>query len=260
MKDSSQKSRDTISAFIVCKNEENSIRRALESVSWCDEIVIVDSGSTDNTLEICREFTQKIIFREWSGYSEQKFFALKLCTSDWILNLDADEEVSIKLRNSIHDMLEKHQTEIDGYNINRVVFYLNRWWRNGGWYPEYRLRVCRRSKTSWGGSNIHEKAIVKGKTEKLIGELHHFTYEDIAEHIRVVNRYSSLLTEETSLRKGDYLLPRMIIHPITRFIKHFILKHGYRDGIAGLIVATTESFYVFMKYAKVWEYRLNNKK
>ena len=149
--------RSTITAFIICHNEASQIRRCLRSIAWCDEIVIVDSGSTDKTLDICKEFTEKIFHRDWDGYVTQKKFALEQCTSEWVFNIDADEEVSDSLRDEILALLEEdHRVQtVNGCYTNRVVFYLGRWWDKGGWYPEYRLRLCRRAVTVWGGHDPH---------------------------------------------------------------------------------------------------------
>lgn len=237
-------------------NEEDCIERCLKSLTWCDEIVVIDSGSTDKTLEICSKYTEKVFHNDWPGYSEQKKFALTKCTSDWVLNIDADEEVSEGLQDAIQKVLESKESKVKGYEINRVVYHLNYWWREGGWHPEYRLRLCHRKNTSWGGSNIHEHAIVDGKVERLTGELYHYSFNNIAEHVAIINKYSSLLSDEIIERKPNTkAVLKLFFNPIIRFIKFYFLKKGYKYGIAGLIVAVTESFYVFLKYAKVWESR-----
>jgi glycosyltransferase involved in cell wall biosynthesis len=251
---------EKISVFIVCCNEEKNIRRCLQSVSWCDEILIVDSGSTDSTLAICKEFTDKITYNPWPGYSKQKAFALSKCSHEWVLNVDADEEVSPELKNSILLAINNPEPRIQGYFVLRVVYYLKRWWRSGGWYPEYRLRLVKKSTATWGGSNIHEHANVNGETKKLSGELFHYTYDSIASQVGVINKYSSLLVSETKEKAVKYLVLHMIVNSLARFIKFYFLKKGFKDGVAGFIVAITESYYVFLKYAKVWEEKNNQKK
>jgi glycosyltransferase involved in cell wall biosynthesis len=249
--------RSTISAFIVCCNEERQIRRCLESVAWCDEIIIVDSGSTDKTLDICREFTSKITHKEWQGYVKQKRFSLEQCLCDWVLNVDADEEVSAELKEEILTILERDQrgerSAVNGYLLNRVVFFLERWWRKGGWHPEYRLRLCRRSATTWGGEDPHEKASVTGGTAKCKSELHHYSFTDLTDYMRRMNTLSSNATH-TLLNKG--VRPSLIaitLRPLARFFKFYVTRRGYREGTAGLIVAVIEAISVFLKYAKVWE-------
>ena len=246
----------SVSAFIVCVNEESQIRRCLESVTWCNQIIVVDSGSVDQTVKICKEYTDQVLFRAWTGYVDQKKFALEQCKTDWVINIDADEEVSPGLRDEIIAILKKDKEAnigINGFHLCRVVYYLHRWWRHGGWYPEYRLRLCRRVETSWWGVDPHEKAVVVGKTKKLKGELFHYTYTDIQDQINRLNKYS------TSAAWGIYSTGRrtsifeLISRPIFRFCKFYIFKQGFRDGTAGFIVALLESYYVFLKYLKVWE-------
>jgi glycosyltransferase involved in cell wall biosynthesis len=249
--------RATISAFIVCCNEERQIRRCLESVKWCDEIVVVDSGSTDATLEICREYTAKIYHRAWEGYVIQKRFALEQCSSDWVLNIDADEEVSPELQREIQAILVADtapaRPEIHGYYLNRVVYFLQRWWRKGGWYPEYRLRLCRRAVTTWGGEDPHEKAFVRGATKRCVGELFHYSFTDLTDYVRRLNTLSANAAH-TLIKKGrSGSLINIILHPLARFFKFYVSKRGFREGTAGLIVATIEAYSAFLKYAKVWE-------
>ncbi len=243
-----------ISAFIVCCNEERNIRRCLESVRWCDEILVIDSGSTDQTLEICREYTQRIFERPWPGFVAQKQFGLEQCRGEWILNLDADEEVSPELRDEILRAIEPpHSDGLNGFQLSRVVFYLNRWWRKGGWYPEYRLRLCRRAATTWGGKDPHEKATVVGRTKRLKGELRHYTYSDMGHQIRSLNNYSSTAARSMFENGKKASMIKLLFNPPARFLKFYLVKRGFREGLPGLIVALLESYYVFMKYAKLWE-------
>ncbi len=249
--------RSSISAFIVCCNEERQIRRCLESVKWCDEIVIVDSGSKDQTLEICREYTRKITYQEWRGYVLQKRFALEQCSSEWVLNIDADEEVSPELRDEILAILARDasqgKTGANGYLINRVIFFLNRWWRKGGWHPEFRLRLCRRSQTTWGGEDPHEKASVLGSVDRCKSELRHYSFTDLADYVRRMNTLTSNATTTLKRRGSQPTLVAVIFRPIARFLKFYVSKRGYREGLAGFIVAMIEAYAVLLKYAKLWE-------
>lgn len=248
----------TVSAFIVCCNEERQIRRCLESVRWCDEIIVVDSGSTDTTLAICAEFTEKISHRTWSGYVEQKRHALSLCSGTWVLNLDADEEVSPELASELQAIAQRDargEISTNGYYINRVVFFLNRWWRKGGWYPEYRLRFCRRQATTWGGADPHEKAFVTGATARCAAELFHYSFTDLTDYARRLNTLASnaALTMHRKGARGSVV--DLLFRPVARFCKFYIIKRGWREGRAGLIVALIESYGVLLKYAKLWELR-----
>lgn len=244
--------RPTVSAFIVCMNEERQIRRCLDSIKWCDEIVVIDSGSTDRTLEICREYTDRIVNRPWPGFVEQKRFGLLQCTSDWVLNIDADEVVTDELRDEIQATLMApggHQ----GFYLLRVVHYLGKFWRKGGWYPEYRLRLCLRTATTWGGDDPHEKAIVSGPTRRLRGELHHFTYEDFSNQIRSLNNFATAAAD-TLWKKGVRpSLLKILLNPLARFVKFYLLRKGFREGMSGFLVAGIEAFYVYLKYVKLWE-------
>jgi glycosyltransferase involved in cell wall biosynthesis len=245
-------------------NEADNIRRCLESISWCSEVIVIDSGSTDNTLDICREYGATVVHRDWTGYVEQKAFGLEKCSYEWVLNIDADEEVSDELRQEIiHIISSSDQSiarqNIAGYELSRVVFYLGKWWRKGGWYPEYRLRLCRRIKTTWAGADPHERAVVDGPIKRLKGELHHYTYTSIADHILRLNQHSSSAakTMHKNGKKTSFLL--MILNPFGRFVKFYIIKKGYLEGLTGLMVALFESFYVLLKYLKLWEIEQNGK-
>ncbi len=248
--------RATVSACIICKNEELHIRRCLESLKWCDEIVVLDSGSSDQTLSICREYTDRVYHQDWLGFGRQRQVALEKCKSDWVLFIDADEEVSDDLRDSILSVLSgPHEGVISAYECSRIVYFLGRWWNKGGWFPEYRLRFGRRGTVNWDDSAVHERMVVAGPVGRLKGALYHFTYRDLTDQVSVLNRYSSLsVSRGPSYRANQIqLLGNMVINPIVRFLKFYFLKRGFRDGMAGFIVAVNEAYYVFLKYAKVWE-------
>ncbi len=255
--------RTSISAFVICCNEEQKIRQCLESISWCDEVIVVDSGSTDKTLEICQELGVATHHQPWLGYVGQKRHALSLCRSEWILNIDADEVVSEELKNEILDLLVRdaqRQVAQNGFFLNRVVFFLNRWWRRGGWYPEYRLRLCRKSSTTWGGNEPHEKAIVSGGTAYCTGELQHFSFSDLRDFIARSNTLSSNAIPSLVARGSRFSVIALTMRPLARFIKFYFIKRGFREGRAGLIVALLEASAVLAKYAKLWEQDHHNTK
>lgn len=251
--------RSQLSAFVITFNEEEQIGDCLESLSFCDEVVVIDSFSKDRTVQIAEQYGARVIQRAWPGYRDQKAFGLKSTKYEWVLNVDADERVSPELRDSILSVLEEDAAEgqrtgrLEGYYINRVIFHLGRWWRRGGWYPEYRLRFFRREHASWGGTDPHEKAIVKGKTTRLSGELLHYTYKDLDDQFQRLQKYSKVAALE-DFRKGKRAgLKQLVVSPVVRFIKFYFIKQGFKEGVAGLIVAAAEAFYTFMKYAKLWE-------
>ena len=244
--------RRPISCCIVCFNEEHAIRRCLESVKWCDEIIVVDSFSTDRTVEICQDYSARIIQRAWPGYVEQKRFALAQASHEWILNIDADEEVSPLLQNEIHAVLQQDDPAVDGFYIPRLVYYLGRWWWHG-WYPSYRLRLFRKHKVRWGGIDPHEKVLLDGHSERLSGNLHHYTYTDIRDHLRTVNSLTDISSRELILRKRRRYRRDVLLRPLWRFLSFYFLRGCIRDGLPGLFVAATSAFYVFLKYAKLWE-------
>ena len=244
--------RRPISCCIVCFNEEHAIRRCLESVKWCDEIIVVDSFSTDKTVEICQDYSTRIIQRVWPGYVEQKRFALAQASHEWILNIDADEEVSPLLQDEIQTVLQQDDPAVDGFYIPRLVHYLGRWWWHG-WYPSYRLRLFRKHKVRWGGVDPHEKVLLHGRSERLSGNLYHYTYTDISDHLRTVNSLTDISSRELMLRKRQRHLSDVLLRPLWRFLSFYFLRGCIKDGLPGLFVAATSAFYVFLKYAKLWE-------
>ena len=256
-----------VSSFVITKNEEEHIEECLRSLSFCDEIVVVDSYSTDRTADIARSLGARVIQREWPGYRDQKAFALSEMTHEWVVNIDADERVSPELRENILKILINEKNKFEGgqssesdpvgYYINRVVYFLNRWWRKGGWYPEYRLRFFKCSRVKWGGVEPHERPEPDGPTVRLEGEILHFTYKDLWDQIDRLNRYSSIAASEDFKLGRRFSYSSLFISPFVRAGKFYFAKRGYREGVAGVIVAVLEGFYTFIKYAKLWEQEYN---
>lgn len=254
-----------ISACVICFNEERNIERCLKSLTFCDEIILVDSGSTDSTLNMAKKYTDKIFTRDWSGYREQKQFALEQCSNKWILSIDSDEEISETLKLEIQSLkLEtpiNNPPKVAGYSVPRVVYFMNKWWKKGGWYPEYRLRLMYKDLSYWGGVDPHDKAIVKGTIKKITkGNIKHYTYANLKEQIQALNNHSSVSANNLFALNKKVGLRHLIINPISRFIKFFIIKKGFLEGIEGFLVAVNEAHYVFLKYAKIWELQKNSKK
>ena len=242
-----------ISAFVICYNEEQKIARCLQSLQWCDEILVIDSGSTDRTVEIAQHLGARVIHNPWSGFLAQKQFGLAQCQSAWVLNIDADEEVSRELAAEIRATISDPANRTDGFELLRVVFYLGKWWRKGGWYPEFRLRVLRRAVARWGGEDPHEHAIVDGPIRRLRGELRHYTYDSISDQMRSLNNHSSVAAQSLHCRGAQSSAIKILARPLGRFIKFYLIKKGFLEGLPGLFVALMEAFYVFLKYFKLWE-------
>jgi glycosyltransferase involved in cell wall biosynthesis len=239
--------REGISCFIICQDEGNDIVKCLESVSWCDEIVVVDGGSADGTPELCKRYTDRVFHNPWPGYVEQKKFGFALTTQPWVLNVDADERVSPGLREEITKLLHDPPVGVHGFYVRRLVYYLGRWWRRGPWYPGYRLRLVRRSRASWGGTDPHDLAIVRGKTRRLREPLLHYTYRDIFDHLASVNRLTDVAAGSKTSRPSGFAV---MMRPAWRFAWTYTFAGGFREGFAGLFVCMTAAFYVFLRLAK----------
>ena len=244
--------REALSCCIICKDEEENINRCLESVKWCDEIVIIDSFSSDKTIPICQEYPTRIIQRTWPGYVEQKRFALSQAKNNWVLNVDADEEVTPLLRKEIEFVLQQDDPAVDGYYIPRLVRYLGKWWWRG-WYPGYRLRLFRKDKVNWGGINPHEKVLLRGTADRLRGNLYHYTYDDISDHLQTINGLTDVSSRELSASQRPIKASAMVFRPLWRFFSFYFVRGCFLDGIPGLFISVTSAFYVFLKYAKLAE-------
>lgn len=250
--------REKISACITAGNEEKNIRRCLESVKWVDEILVVDSFSKDNTAEICREYTHLVYEHRWLGYIGQKNLIKDLASGPWILFIDADEEISPSLRDEILDEFESGRSDaFAGYEFPRMVYYLNKWIRHGEWYPDIKMRLFRKDLGMCGGKEPHDRTIVNGPVKRLNSDMYHYTYDNIADQIATLNKFSSISASGHDDDKITFRIMDLIFRPIIRFFRGYIIKCGFVDGLPGLVVAVTSSFGVFIKYAKLWELKLN---
>ncbi len=242
----------SISISLICFNEEKNIRRCLESVKWADEIVVLDSFSTDNTLNICREYTGKIFQHKFDGHIQQKNRALELCSNEWIFCIDADEVVTDELRDSILKT-DLGKNGIKGYYASRRVFYIGKWINHGGWYPDYKVRLVNKNFGSWGGINPHDELKVNGKTARLPGDMLHYSYENISAHISQVNKFTEITAEEYGKIGKKPSVFNLTLRPLYKFIKMYFIKLGFLDGMRGFIIACIGAFYVFMKFVKLYE-------
>ena len=243
-----------ISCVIITYNESKNIRRCLESVSWTDEIVVVDSYSTDDTREIALAFTDKIHRLKWSGFGPAKEYAKAKATGDWILSVDADEVVPGKLREEIQNITES-QGSLDGYFVPRRSNFLGRWIRHCGWYPDLVLRLFRKEKGKFTDRVVHEEVRVSGSTGRLRSDLLHYTDPDLDHYLKKLNRYTSLDAIQLFRQGRRAGILDILSRPILTFMKIYFFKRGFQDGLPGLILAVSSSFYVFSKYVKLWHLR-----
>ncbi|MGB7202520.1 MAG: glycosyltransferase family 2 protein [Pyrinomonadaceae bacterium] len=248
-----------ISATVIVHNEEDNIAEVCESVAWADEIIIVDSDSTDRTVEIAKQYTDKILNREFKGFKDKHEFADAQTTGDWIFWIDADERVSDELRASIANLREYDDSKLaDGYKISRKTFFMDRWIRHCGWSPDYQMRLYRKNKSYWDGVAPHQTARVDGRVETLDGKLLHYTKSDLSEYHRVTNSYATLAAEYLAAEGKTVGAFGIFTSAVAAFIRTYILKQGFRDGVPGLMISMFTAYGVFLKYAKVWEINRSN--
>ncbi|MBI4768124.1 MAG: glycosyltransferase family 2 protein [Deltaproteobacteria bacterium] len=248
--------RPTLSVAVIALNEADRIERLLKSVRFADEILVVDSGSTDGTQALCRSYGAEVIDQPWMGYVAQKQFALEKANSEWVLSLDADEVVSEALAKEIVESLGSAPPEVVGFSIPRLSNYLRRWIRHGGWYPDRNIRMARKGRARWGGIDPHDKLAVDGRTLCLSQPILHFVYRNISDQLATIDRFSSIIAGRKGPASGIYLLAGLG-HALAKFAECYLWKMGFLDGWAGLVIAMNSTWYVFLKYAKAWEIGLN---
>lgn len=248
-----------LSVTIITLNEEENIRPCLESVKWADEIVVCDSGSSDKTLEVCREYTNRIYMDEWRGFGAHKNLCLDRAFYPWVLSLDADERVSIALRAEIEGILEG-KGKFEGYFIPRRNYFLGKWVKHCGWYPDYTLRLFKKDKGRFKERSVHEAVDVNGPIGYLEEPLEHYTYQSISDFLKRLDRYSTLAAEEMARSGKRCRLSRLLLHPPFTFLKMFFLQKGFLEGHRGLLISILYSFYTFSKYAKLWELERQKRK
>jgi glycosyltransferase involved in cell wall biosynthesis len=235
---------------MIVKNEESFLEDALKSISWADEIILVDAESTDNTIKIATKYTNKIFVNKWKGFADQKRFALNLATNEWILNIDADERVSEDLKIEIIGL---DFNLADGYKIPRNNFLLNKHITSCGWDNDYQLRLFRKSKASVTERLVHEGFEVSDNTAKLNSPLIHLTFTSIERTISKINEYSTLEAREKVNSKKKVKIHTIILHTLSAFLKEFISQKGYKDGIYGFVVSMFSGITTLMVYVKIWE-------
>lgn len=238
-----------ISAAIITLNEQGNIARAIESLRCCDEVIVVDSGSQDRTIEIAAKLGARIVETNWMGYAAQKNFAAEQASYDWILSIDADEALSEALEAELWQ-LKKGTPRYDAYTVPRMAQYLGRWILHSGWYPDRKVRLYDRRKARWVGKYVHESVQVNGTIGHLECNLLHYTIDSLSQHLRTMDRYTTLAAEEIVAQGRKIGWSDLILDPPWTFFRTYVLKAGFLDGWEGLIIAYMAAFYNFVKYAK----------
>lgn len=240
-----------LSVLIIAGNEEKNIRDCLESVKWADEIIVVDSESKDKTVEIAKEYTEKVFINMWEGFAAQRKYSLSKASNEWILSLDADERISPELKIEITNTIN-NPAGFSGYYIPRRNYFLDKIIKSCFWYPDYQLRLFKKESANVTDKKVHEGFFVSGETGKLNSDIIHFTHQSIHETFAKVNNYTSLNAEERVDGK-KVKAHHLILNPLAAFLNHFISRKGYKDGIYGLMVSLIHSMTNMLTYMKIWE-------
>lgn len=242
---------EKISVIIITKNEEENIKDCLKSIVWADEIIVVDSESKDNTIEISKNFTGKIFIKKWEGFANQKRYALDLASNELVLNLDADERVSEKLKDEIQSL----DFSSDGYFIPRENYFLNKRITTCGWGKDFQLRLFKKSRTKVTEKLIHEGFVVDGKIDYLNNPVIHYTFTSIEKSFSKINNYSTLQALEVFRSKKEVKSSTIISHSLSAFLRYYFSLKGYKDGIHGLMISLFNSVTTLLTYMKIWEYQ-----
>jgi glycosyltransferase involved in cell wall biosynthesis len=249
-----------VSACMITFNNARTVEKALQSVSsWASEIIVVDSFSTDGTFEIAKKYATRCEQRPWPGFREQYNYCISQANNDWVVFLDADEEIPSELAGEILRRLERDNGAYDGYIAHRRNYYLGRWIMHGGWVPDSEIRLFRKSKGAFAGG-LHANVQVDGRVGELTGYYHHYNYRDIAEQIETINRYSASAAADMFSEGKKFSFIDLLLRPPLRFLKEYVFKRGFLDGMPGLVIAISTMYYVFAKYAKLWELEQEKRK
>jgi len=242
-----------ISVIVITRNEEDNIVECLQSVAWADEIVVVDSQSTDRTVERAKQFTQKVIVTEWKGYAEAKNIALSHTTSEWILWLDADERVLPELADEISNMIHSVANTHGAFEVARRAYFLGKWMKHSGWYPGYVVRVFKKDCATFVTTRVHERLEITGTIGRFNNDLVHYTDDTVYHYLDKFNRYTTLAAEDLKERGKKCSIVDLTVRPLYLFVKMYMIRLGFLDGMHGFVLAVLSASYVFVKYAKVHE-------
>jgi glycosyltransferase involved in cell wall biosynthesis len=241
-----------VSVTIITFNEAEHIAAAIDSASWADEVIVVDSGSTDDTVRIAERKGARVSTRAWTGYVDQKNHAATLAAHDWIFSLDADERIPPPLASEIRSLLQSEPTR-RAYRVPRVAFHLGRWIRTTDFYPDYQTRLYDRRVARWQGQHVHESVRVDGGPGQLTNDLQHYSFRDLSDHVARLNQYAALAARQMHEAGRRASAADLLIYPPAAFLRNYILRRGLLDGGAGLVISIVNSYGVFLKFAKLWE-------
>lgn len=240
-----------VSVTIVTLNEADHIGDAIASVAFADEVIVVDAHSTDDTVAIARAAGARVEVRDWPGWVDQKNYAASLAANDWILSIDADERVTPALAEEVARTVAAPSHR--GYRVPRVNFHLGRWIRTTDFYPDYQTRLYDRRAARWTGRRVHESVQVDGGAGQLAAELQHYSYDNLADHLDRMNRYSTLSAQQMYEAGRRASLVDLIVHPPAAFLRNYVLRRGVMDGAVGFILSAVNAWSVFLKFAKLYE-------
>jgi glycosyltransferase involved in cell wall biosynthesis len=243
--------RPKLSACIITLDEADRIEACLAALDFCDEIVVVDSHSKDATRDLAHARGARVIERDWPGHVKQKEFAIRAAAHDWVLCIDADERVTPELRAEILALRDGGFSQYAGWNFPRKVFYLGRFIEHGLWYPDRQLRLFDRRRAKWGGHDPHDKVLLDGSLGKLRGDLLHFSYRNFDDHLRTIDKYTTIMARGLNERGVRASALDLITHPLARFVRGYFFKLGFLDGWRGLLIACLAAHYARLKYAKL---------
>lgn len=241
-----------VTVTIITLNEARHIAAAIDSARWADEILVVDSGSTDDTVSIATGKGVRVMSRTWPGYVDQKNYAASVASHDWIFSLDADERMTPALAAEVQGIIDGATAE-RAFRVPRVTFHLGRWIRTTDFYPDYQTRLYDRRAARWQGKYVHESVVADGPVGQLKNELQHYSYRDLNDHLDRINRYSTLAAlqmHESGRRAGAVDL---LLHPPAAFLRNYVLRGGFADGMPGLTISLVNAYSVLLKFAKLWE-------
>jgi len=247
-----------ISAAIITRNEATNIARAIRSLDCADEILVVDSGSTDETVKIAAELGARTVTHPWEGFAAQNNFAVREASHDWILSLDADEELNDEARAAIRQW-KRSTPRAGAYRFARRARYLGRWILHSGWYPDWKIRLFHRDKARWTGEYVHESVVADSPAETLSGEIFHYTCDSLADHRKRIEFYTGLAAQEMFARGERASLTRRLLAPPWVFLHTYFFRLGVLDGIPGFLIAWMAARYVRRKYVKLAELQASNK-